>query len=279
MVFRQYRIKSESALSLPEDYVREGVFFDIETTGFKASSSHVYLVGAAYFAGDEWILSQWMTEGPGEEKALLLTFAQFLRPFGRIIHFNGDRFDIPYMREKYAWHQLNDPFTALKSTDIFRDVRVLKNILSLERLNQKTLECFLGICREDRYDGGTLINVYRGYVREPSPDALHLLLLHNREDVQGMLALTGLYAYLYALGFLEDEAKLRGAGSGEADEADHGWKAVKDTMKDTMKDIVDTFFILLLFDPGNIAPKGFIIIFLERFPHYFPVASCPLQAQ
>lgn len=60
---------------------------------------------------------------------------------------------------------------------------------------QKTLETLLGIHREDRYHGGELIEVYRHYVENPSPDARSLLLLHNGDDIHGMLQLLPLLAF------------------------------------------------------------------------------------
>ena len=209
-------------MPLPEHTVWESVFFDIETTGFQASSSHVYLIGAAYRRGQTWYLQQWMSERPGEEAALLRVFAAFLKPFRRVIHFNGERFDIPYLREKYASYMLEDPLEDLASTDIYRDLKPLKKPLGMERQNQKSWEAFLGIRREDTCDGGELIGVYRSFVRAPSEEKLHLLLLHNREDVEGMLSLTAGYAYLYALGLSSravpaaEDASISAAGQSTA---------------------------------------------------------------
>ena len=62
-------------------------------------------------------------------------------------------------------------------------------------MNQKSLETFLGNCREDMYDGGQLIPLYRQFVRTGEQDLLAALLLHNREDVTGMLQLLSLYGY------------------------------------------------------------------------------------
>ena len=78
------------------------VFFDIETTGFKAATSRVYLIGAAFHTTGGWRITQWLCENLSEEEALLRTFAAFLRPYKTLAHFNGTRFDIPYLEEKYA---------------------------------------------------------------------------------------------------------------------------------------------------------------------------------
>ena len=178
------------------------IFFDIETTGFCAASSHLYLIGAAvlkYPPAEDfscWEITQWLGELPLQEAELLRAFAVFLEPYQTILHFNGARFDIPYLEEKYEAYQLPSPFSGRRSVDLYQDFRPLKQLLGLTHMNQKSLELFLGLNRDDQYDGGRLIPIYRKYVQTLNPKLLDLLLLHNREDVSGMLSLTSLYSYL-----------------------------------------------------------------------------------
>ncbi len=191
------------AASMPDERLalmgldpQDSVFFDIETTGFRASSSHLYMIGAAFRSAGSWTVMQWMGERPQEEAGLLRVFAEFLRPYGTIIHFNGARFDLPYMEEKYARYGLESPFASMRSVDIYRDCKCLRPLLGLDHMNQRSLERFLGLHREDLYDGGQLIKVYYDYVKTGNKDLEKLLLLHNCEDVKGMLLLTSLYTYL-----------------------------------------------------------------------------------
>ena len=51
------------------------------------------------------------------------------------------------------------------------------------------------IHREDEFDGGQLIKVYKSYLKEREPEQLSLLLLHNREDLQGMVQLLPMLSY------------------------------------------------------------------------------------
>lgn len=191
------------------------IFFDIETTGFRAASSHLYLIGAACKitkdfsvrqenpeAVSHWRITQWMSEQPQEEPALLQAFANYAEPYETIVHFNGKRFDLPYTEEKYAQHQLSSPFSGKTSVDLYIDFRPLKGFLKLDHMNQKSLEVFLGLNRDDQYDGGRLIPVYREFCKTGDAKLLELLLLHNKEDVEGMFSLTSLYGYL---NFLQTE--------------------------------------------------------------------------
>ena len=207
---------SEEYLAMQGIGLMDSVFFDIETTGFRAGSSHLYLIGAAFRSENGWVIRQFFAERPQEEAELLRAFDSFLRPFSAVIHFNGDRFDIPYLREKYEQYALPDPLKSLVSVDLYQDFRPLKKKLSLTHMNQKSLERYIGLDREDLYDGGALINVYRSYCRYHKQEDLRLLLLHNLEDVKGMLSLPSFYAYVHLF-----DCDLRCARLLQADLTDH----------------------------------------------------------
>ena len=78
---------------------------------------------------------------------------------------------------------------------MFKIVSSLKFLLKLPNYKQKTIETFLGINREDVFDGGQLINVYQEYVRHPSEYQMYFLKQHNYEDVLGMLDLLPVLSY------------------------------------------------------------------------------------
>ena len=171
------------------------LFFDIETTGFKPASSSVYLIGVSFRSGDAWRLVQWMSETPDEEDLLLRLFRQTALRFSCLVHFNGDRFDIPYLTEKYALHAVPSPFPSLASIDLYREAARLRRFLGLSHINQKAMEQFLGVEREDVFSGGDLIRIYHDFTRTGDSEKRRLLLLHNRDDVVGMTQLTRLYTF------------------------------------------------------------------------------------
>ena len=175
------------------------IYFDIETTGLKAETSHLYLIGyAVQKKPGSWEIRQLFAEKTEDERDLLKAFSDICMRYRTVIHFNGDRFDIPYLETKYQEYSMPSPFHQMDTADIYRMVRPYKDLLGLERLNQKTIEQFLGLRRKDRYDGGQLIWIYRAYRDGHSGDPkgdLEKLLLHNYEDVLGMLSLTMLTAY------------------------------------------------------------------------------------
>lgn len=171
------------------------LFFDIETTGFSARTSSLYLIGAVCFLDRHWTFLQWFAENPEEECAILEAFFAFCPSFSTLIHFNGDGFDIPYLMQKAEKYKLPEPLSAMESIDLYRHIRPCKKRLKLTHLNQKSMESFLGITREDRFHGGELIKVYQTFCSSKEADALSLLLLHNLDDLKGMTRLLPLFAY------------------------------------------------------------------------------------
>lgn len=165
------------------------LFVDIETTGFTAKSSSLYLIGTAFFANGNWQIRQWFAKNPIEEPALLNDFFAFAASFTHLVHFNGNNFDLPFLLQKCAQHKLPHTFDNYEGIDLYKRLSPYKAFLHVPNCKQKTLEALLGIPREDRYHGGELIEVYRQYVQVPTENGKMLLLLHNREDIQGMLQL------------------------------------------------------------------------------------------
>ena len=47
--------------------IKDILFLDIETTGFSARSSNLYMIGCAYYENEEWQLIQWLAENYEEE--------------------------------------------------------------------------------------------------------------------------------------------------------------------------------------------------------------------
>lgn len=171
------------------------VFFDIETTGFSASREQVYLIGCIHWQDSKPHLMQWFAQSPEDEPLILQQFFEYIHRFHTIIHFNGDGFDIPFLKKRCGIHGLTCHFRDMHSLDIYKSIAPYKHILKLANPKQKTVEQFLGLYREDTFSGGDLISVYKDYVQSPSDQLLHLLLLHNAEDLTGMLQCYRMLAY------------------------------------------------------------------------------------
>lgn len=171
------------------------LFIDIETTGFTAKNSFLYLIGTACFEEGEWYVKQWFANTYDEEAEILSSFFSFASGFTHLVHFNGNNFDLPYLMDKCRQHHLPYDFSHFEGIDIYRRIAPYKNFLRLPNCKQKTLEAFLSIDREDRFNGGELISVYHAYVKDPTDYGFKALTLHNANDIRGMVALLPILSF------------------------------------------------------------------------------------
>ena len=174
------------------------LFLDIETTGLSRARHQIYLIGMATLVDNNNIyVNQMFADRPADESALLSGFSESLQnmQIKRIITFNGNSFDLPFLLSRAEFLSVPLNFDDFELFDIYKEVVSRKNMLQLQDYRQKTVEQFLGICREDKFSGGELIKVYQDYVKHSNEEAAHLLRLHNYEDVLGMIDLLAVFAY------------------------------------------------------------------------------------
>lgn len=180
--------------------IKDNLFFDIETTGFSRTGCFCYLIGVSFTDGRHFTVIQWLAEGASDEPLLIHKFCELAENFSSIIHFNGDNFDIPFLTKRAAIHNIPLNLDNMRSIDLFKHAKGLKSILRLESYNQTSVEHFLGIHRNDTYTGGELIKVYKEYIKNDQLPAKHadsekLLLLHNFEDICGLIKISSIVSY------------------------------------------------------------------------------------
>ncbi len=171
------------------------LFLDIETTGFTAKGSSLYLIGCIYYKNDSFHLIQWFADNYDDEINVLTGFFRFAKNYSYLIHFNGNNFDIPYLQQKAEQFNLADNLDHFEALDLYRRIAPYKEFLKLPNCKQKTIETFLNVNREDTFHGGELISVYHNYVQSPDHNCLQALLLHNAEDIQGLVTLLPVLSY------------------------------------------------------------------------------------
>ena len=172
------------------------LYFDIETTGLQKKNALVYLIGSAFYQGDNvWKVQQWFADNPDEEQQILEMFCQYASSFAGFCHFNGTRFDIPFLEFRCQQYGISSPFSNKYSRDLYTIYRPLKKFLALPGMKQKDLEAFLQIARKYTLSGKDGIKLYRDMIKYRDPSYRQPLLLHNQEDVQGLVQLECLQAY------------------------------------------------------------------------------------
>ncbi|MFA9379167.1 MAG: ribonuclease H-like domain-containing protein [Lachnotalea sp.] len=171
------------------------LIFDIETTGFSPKNTFCYLIGCVYFQNSDFKLIQWFADSTLDEKDVLQSFFNFLKNYKAVLHYNGNGFDIPYLKQKALQYNMQSFFENIESIDLYKLLSPYKNFFKLENLKQKTVEIFLGIEREDKFNGGELISVYNDYTKNPCEESKRLLLTHNKDDICGLFSLLSILSY------------------------------------------------------------------------------------
>lgn len=178
------------------------VLFDIETTGLKAETSYLYLIGALEIKRDRLIFIQWFAEKPSEEFEVLDRFLAWLPDKACLIHFNGRGFDVPYLTKKCKQFNIPSRLSQMPNIDLYRSFAPLKDYFNMPCRRLVAYEQLIGLDREDSYNGGELIDVYKEYVgkskfdKEGAEQLLNMLLLHNEEDIRDMVPVLSLFSYM-----------------------------------------------------------------------------------
>ncbi|GMQ60089.1 hypothetical protein AN1V17_44890 [Vallitalea sediminicola] len=178
------------------DNLDDLLLFDIETTGFSFRKNIIYLIGCIYFVNNEPILIQWLAENENDEYALLYEFIKFSNNYKRIIHYNGTSFDIPFVTKKALLYNIKNNLSSISNIDIYKLIRPCKHILNLENCKLKTIEKYLKIYRKDTFTGGELIQQYIHYTQSKNDTEKTNLLLHNEEDLLGLIKVIEILDYV-----------------------------------------------------------------------------------
>lgn len=190
--FKQLKTEYDLSLLAPPEKV---LFLDIETTGLSAKTSSIYLIGACYYNNNMWNGIQWFAQTPSEEADIIDSFFSFASDFSTLIHFNGNQFDLPFILGRCESLELSHNFDSFEGIDIYKRVALCKHFLQLPNCKQKSIEKFLHLDRDDKYSGGELIQVYKEYILSPSKEQEELLLLHNKDDLKGMIEILPILSY------------------------------------------------------------------------------------
>ena len=178
------------------------LLFDIETTGLGAVNSCIYLIGALEIKRDRLIFSQWFAEGPGDEKQVLESFLNRLPDKACLISFNGRGFDIPFLVKKCRQYNIPCYLPQMPDIDLYRAFGPLKEYFGMGSRKLVAYEKLIGLDREDKFNGGELIEVYKEYVGkkkfapEEAERLKEMLLLHNEEDITDMVPVMNLFTFM-----------------------------------------------------------------------------------
>lgn len=164
---------------------QKSLYIDIETTGFSRKNDIIYLIGLLYYENEELMIEQYLCEKDADEYELLYKLNQVVKDYDELIHFNGDSFDLPFIKERMKLYRIKENLSNLNSLDFLKKLRPFKKVLGTDNLKLKTMEKLAGYNRVDPFSGGELIQLYLEYVNgDKSLEST--FTLHNEEDMVGL---------------------------------------------------------------------------------------------
>ncbi|SDZ80181.1 hypothetical protein SAMN02910384_00153 [Pseudobutyrivibrio sp. ACV-2] len=171
------------------------VFFDIECTGLSPRKSFIYMIGYALRLGNKITITQLLAENEAAEIEIINEFENVISKYDKLLGFNSTRFDESFIIERCRKHKFNTQIKTKKHTDLYLTTTKAKCLLNLPNYKQKNIEEFLGLNRLDKYNGGELIPIYQKYSLSGDEEAKELVLLHNFEDIKGMIYIADILCY------------------------------------------------------------------------------------
>lgn len=168
------------------------LFVDIETTGLSPDISAITVIGCCQPNGT---ITQWFNEDGLSQKKILLEFLDFCSSFHTFITFNGASFDLPFLKAKIKEWKIEDTLNHMDHIDLYQILRPYRRLLPLKSFRQKDLERYLKVSRKDNLSGRKLIKIYRKFLETKDCKYKEQILLHNKEDLTGLLHIASLLCY------------------------------------------------------------------------------------
>src|SRR5262245_30938566 len=167
------------------------LFLDTETTGIQGGAGMCpFLVGVAYFAGDELHMVQYFIRDFDEEPSMLVALGELLERFELMVTYNGAAFDIPLLETRFTLARLESPFGAMSHFDLLFTARKLwRNGHGSCRLVALERE-LLSFLRGPDVPGATIPRAYFDYLQRRPSVTLRSVFTHNVHDVVSLAALT-----------------------------------------------------------------------------------------
>lgn len=156
------------------------VFFDLETLGF--FSRPIILFGLARVSDGRLEISQYILRSMEEELPALLATRAFLGEEPVLVSFNGRAFDLPYLRERYAFYGESSLVPALHYDLLAPSRRRYRQNFPDCRLTTLERRIF-GIDRTPDIPSSMVPEFYQTYLTTGNPGPLLPIVRHNRQDI------------------------------------------------------------------------------------------------
>ena len=169
------------------------LFLDTETTGLAGAGALAFMVGAAFFEGEAFVVRQFFLRDHGDEPAMLHLLGELMAARRGFMTFNGRSFDLPLLDTRYLLNRLDPPIGPLLDYPhldlLFPARRLWRSRLtscSLSSLEQN----LLGVQRSQAdVPGWAIPGLYNDYLRTGDGRELLRVFYHNEMDMLSMVTL------------------------------------------------------------------------------------------
>lgn len=178
-------INIENTNSISHDYL----LFDIETTGLSRTKNYMYMFGICQRKDTEMIYSQYYVDNEDGEIQLIEKINELLKG-KKIISYNGDRFDLPFIRKRAEIYGIK--LENIENRDIYREMQKLNFFLNESSLKAINLGQRLGMEVHDHVTQRETLDIFKMYSELKDRELLAKLIYHNYIDLK---VLSKIYEY------------------------------------------------------------------------------------
>ncbi|MBQ6374759.1 MAG: ribonuclease H-like domain-containing protein [Clostridia bacterium] len=170
--------------------IKRCLFIDTETTGLSGGAGTVvFLIGAGYVDGDEFIIEQLLMREYADEPMLLERLGQIMSRFDCVCTFNGRNFDMPLIRSRFTMCRMRELWRDLSNIDLlYPSRRAWKLRIGSCRLSNIEAE-ILDMPRTDDIPGSEVPTRYFTFLDTGDESLLEGIIEHNRQDIATLAVL------------------------------------------------------------------------------------------
>ena len=157
---------------------KNDLVLDIETTGLDFKCDKLVLLGLVKIVNKKTYIYQYFAQDDSEEIELLNIYLREMKN-KRIITFNGDTFDIPFLNSRLISHKLLPVFTE-NTLDLYKIVKWHSKFFSYESMKLIDVEKLIGIERNDPSRYKSISKLTDDILTRNKP---YPILKHNENDL------------------------------------------------------------------------------------------------
>lgn len=154
------------------------IILDIETTGLDSNYDKLVLLGLILIENKKSYLEQYFAVDDDEEKRLLNILLEKIEN-KKIINYNGDIFDIPFLNNRLIHHKINSSIYN-ESFDIYKYLKSKRYFFQFDSMKLVNIEKMVNIFRNDPSRYKSISRLNDDIVQRENPEPI---LIHNQNDL------------------------------------------------------------------------------------------------